>query len=475
MPTKEGEGFFPFEERVARAFGPVEPGTVVVAAVSGGADSTALLAAASRLRVRLRYDLRCVHVDHGIRPAPERSGDRSAVEALCRSLAVPFASVGPPELSILDRARSTGRGIEAAARSYRRAALLAEARRLGAPLILLGHTRDDARETALMRVLRGSGPSGLGGIAARRGRFLRPMLDLGRTDVLSYLAALGIPYRTDSTNADTAYLRNRIRSRLIPLLEAEFPFWRSGLDAFCRIQQGTADVLASESRRRVRWTGAPGGSALSTPADPFFNAPRLLREEAVFRAVDILVSRSRRLRRPGELPPADGPRRPEPSRAAVSRFCGGDLKAADLGSVRLRREGADVVAELVGRDEERGYSFVVRAPGSFEFRGLAFRVGSADESGPDAQSFPILLPCAVRSVLPSDAVRASGNRLRGARRLASDARGAGDRSVPFATVADADGVAAVILRGAGSDTVHISIERKERETYYARRLFFSIL
>jgi len=475
MPTKEGEGFFPFEERVARAFGPVAPGTVVVVAVSGGADSTALLAAAARLRVRLRFDLRCVHVDHGIRPAPERSGDRSAVEALCRSLAVPFASVGPPELPILERARSTGREIEAAARSYRRAALIAEARRMGAPLILLGHTRDDARETALMRVLRGSGPSGLGGIAARRGRFLRPMLDLDRADVLSYLAVLGIPYRTDSTNADTAYLRNRVRSRLIPLLDAEFPFWRSGVDAFCRIQERTAEAMAAETRRRVRWTGEAGGSVLATPAMRFFGAPLLLREEAVFRAVDLLASRSRRRRLLGALPPADGPRRPEPSRKTVSRFCGGDLKAADLGVVRLRREEESVVAELVERDEERGFSFVVHGPGAFDCGGLAFRVGTADDSDPEKTSFPIELPCVVRSVLPTDAVRVPGNRLRDARRLGSDAQAPGGLAVPVATVADSRGVAAVILREADTDTVHISIERKERETYYARRLFFSIL
>lgn len=475
MSAKDGDCVSRFEESVALALGPLEPGTVVVAAVSGGADSTALLVSAARLRSRVSYDLRCVYVDHGIRPESERSGDRAAVEALCLSLSLPLVPVGPPAVSIVERARATGRGVEAAARAYRRSVLSAEARRLGASLILLGHTRDDSLETALMRVLRGSGPSGLSGIAPRRGRILRPLIDLGRIDVLAYLGALGIPYRTDSTNADTAYLRNRIRARLIPLLDAEFPFWRAGVDAFIRIQGRAAGALDEESRRRVRWTGSSEGSVLSAPADPFFRAPILLREEAVFRAVDLLISRERRRRFSGALPPADGALRPEPSRTVVSRFCGGDLVAADLGRVRLRRNGSAVVAELVPGGQERGFSFVVRGPGSFECRGLRFRLDEVEPESGIRAAFPVVLPCVLRSPLPSDAVRAAGGRLAGLKRLCADFRSKSEGAVPWATVEDGRGVAALILRGASSDIVHVSIDRKQLETYYARRLFFSIL
>ncbi|MDR1469822.1 MAG: tRNA lysidine(34) synthetase TilS, partial [Spirochaetaceae bacterium] len=136
----------------------------LLAAVSGGADSTAMLASCASLRERAfckKGGLRAVYVDHGLRPVEECAGDAEAVRALCddRGVGCTVATVGRGRIEAW--ARETGSGIEAAARHFRYEALRCEAERVGADFILVAHTRDDARETALMRFLRGSGPRGL--------------------------------------------------------------------------------------------------------------------------------------------------------------------------------------------------------------------------------------------------------------------------------------------------------------------------
>src|SRR6185436_16071425 len=94
--------------------------------------------------------------------------------------------------------------------------------RVGGACIVLAHTRDDQAETVLLRLLRGAGSAGLGAMRARSGRLLRPMLGASRRDVLDHLAAHGLDWREDPSNADPAFLRNRVRHELIPYLEARF-------------------------------------------------------------------------------------------------------------------------------------------------------------------------------------------------------------------------------------------------------------
>lgn len=460
MLSQVVEGFNLFEERIAGALPELERGTVALVAVSGGADSTSLLVALSRLRGRFGYELRCVYVDHGIRSERECREDREAVASLCGDLGVPFVSVGPPSRPLVDRARSTGRGIEDAARCYRRRALRSVARREGATLIFLGHTLDDVLETVLMRVLRGSGPAGLAGIPGRRGPFLRPMLGLGRAEVLAYLGGYGVSFRTDSTNSDTSILRNRIRSRLVPLLDAEFPGWRPGLQGFSAIQGRVSSALAEAARRGIRWAWtSPDRRALGTASPRFFAAPQFIREEALFRAADRLARcpRDRGLE-------AGSPGRREPARAAVALFCSGAATSVDLGPVCVRLESGRVIVSPVQGRGESGASLAILRPGDFEFRGLRFRVGEP----PGLLS--VALPCVVRSPLPADEVTTVAGRRLDLRRLC-----AGRGTEALATVEDGGGIVAVILRSGGSDIVRIEINRKESETYYARRVFFSIL
>jgi tRNA(Ile)-lysidine synthase len=181
---------------------------LVLVACSGGADSLAL-ASAARFAGR---EVGLVTVDHGLQ---EGSAGRAAgVASWARS-----AGLDPVEVAAVQVAGLPG-GPEAAARTARYAALSAAAARLDATAVLLGHTRDDQAETVLLALARGAGPRGLAGMPARKGVFLRPLLDVSRADTRKACAALGLAPWDDPHNADPAYARSRVRGSALPALVA---------------------------------------------------------------------------------------------------------------------------------------------------------------------------------------------------------------------------------------------------------------
>ena len=190
----------------------IAPGDRVLVAVSGGPDSVALLHALTCLRPDHGLTLVACHVDHGLRAEAGRDA------GLVRDLA---ARLGCPAVveRVVVRYRP-GRSPEAAARAARYAALERAARESGATRIALGHTADDQAETVLMRLVQGAGPRGLAGIPVRRGRLVRPLLDVDRAAVLAHLALHDLPSVEDATNQDVKLLRNRIRHEVLPLLAA---------------------------------------------------------------------------------------------------------------------------------------------------------------------------------------------------------------------------------------------------------------
>lgn len=179
-------------------------------AVSGGPDSLALLdLVASRPGERT---LIVGHVDHGIDPATAAVASAAEAEAAARGL--PF----------LHRKLGLGPGTsETRARDARRAALLAMARECGAQFVLLAHHAEDQAETVLLRLLRGSGPAGLAGMAWRRGRWVRPLLDIRRAELADHLATRGIASWADPANADPRHLRSWLRSEILPRLRDRLP------------------------------------------------------------------------------------------------------------------------------------------------------------------------------------------------------------------------------------------------------------
>jgi tRNA(Ile)-lysidine synthase len=199
------------------------PGPIVVG-VSGGPDSVALLRALCAVRPG---PLVVAHLNHGLRGSAS-DADAVFVGELARKL----MGDGQPVASIHIVRRDIGieagsENVEAAARRVRYEWLASVARDIGAGWVATGHTADDQAETVLFQLLRGTGLDGLAGIAARRPlmadvELVRPMLAVGRAEVVAYLRDLGQEYREDATNADTTRTRSRIRHDLLPLLAKNY-------------------------------------------------------------------------------------------------------------------------------------------------------------------------------------------------------------------------------------------------------------
>jgi tRNA(Ile)-lysidine synthase len=307
---------------------------------------------------RLDFRLHCLHVEHGIRPAEESRGDAEFVRSLCKTLEIPCAVVSIPPGKIARTAKERGIGMEAAARLFRHGAWAREMRRTGAARVLVAHTRSDLLETTLMRLLRGSGPAGLAAMKRDTGTVLRPLLSLERADVLAYLEERGIPFRTDSTNADTAYLRNRIRHRLIAVLNAEFPSWKTSLASAAESQRLTANFLEKEASARIQWTLDEKNGILYTEKRAFFSEPEIIREEALFQAID-------RVKKARGLEPDPPPRhRHSPKRSVIRAFCQGSAVVADTGGVTLDGRGDRVAVKEKRRFSESGFVQLIKTPES---------------------------------------------------------------------------------------------------------------
>lgn len=198
---------------VRRSLADVEPGTTVLVACSGGADSLALLAATVFEGQKAGWRVVGATVDHGLQ---DGSDDRAA------SVAGQMAALGADEtFSARVHVEGAGTGPEAAAREARYAVLDEIAQRVGAAVVLLGHTRDDQAETVLLGLTRGSGGRSLAGMRRSFDHYRRPLLDVPRADTVAACAAEGIDYWTDPHNDDPAYTRSRIRTRVLPVLEQE--------------------------------------------------------------------------------------------------------------------------------------------------------------------------------------------------------------------------------------------------------------
>jgi tRNA(Ile)-lysidine synthase len=184
-------------------------GATVLVAVSGGADSMALLHVLGLLRRELAFGLFAHGVDHGLRL--EAAAELDMAEAFARTLEVPF-----------ERTRvlvAPGGNLQARARAVRWDALRAAAARAGATRIATGHHADDRAETMLMRILRGTRARHLGVLPPLDGDRIRPMLPARRADVEAHIRRHRIPHCNDPSNGDPRFLRTRVRLELLPVLE----------------------------------------------------------------------------------------------------------------------------------------------------------------------------------------------------------------------------------------------------------------
>ncbi len=192
--------------------GLIAPGDTVIVGLSGGADSVALLCILDKWRGRVPFDLKAVHVNHGIR---QEGAFRDQVfsETLCRQkgLTCEVVSVDVPAY-----ARVHGLGTEEAGRKLRHAALEKVASAYRSPKIALGHHQNDNEETIFLNFIRGSGLRGLGGILPMQGIVIHPLLEVPKKDIVAYLQSMQQEWVEDETNLDLQYTRNFLRKRLLP-------------------------------------------------------------------------------------------------------------------------------------------------------------------------------------------------------------------------------------------------------------------
>ncbi len=198
----------------------------ILVAVSGGADSTALLDALVRLRgcAKTPKEIYAAHLNHLLRGA-ESDADDAFVRELCARLEIPFLT---ERVKVSACAKAGSQNLEAMARRLRYDFLQCAARQFGAKVIVTAHTRDDQVETIVMRLLRGTGTEGLRGIhqvvaLTFEIKLIRPLLEITRPEIIAHCEHYGVAFRTDSSNLSTDFTRNRVRHELLPTLRTYNP------------------------------------------------------------------------------------------------------------------------------------------------------------------------------------------------------------------------------------------------------------
>lgn len=236
-------------KRTIAAYDMLRPEEPVLVALSGGADSVALL----RVLCELDYPVRAFHLNHCLRGA-ESDRDEAFCRALCARLGV---GLTVERVDVAAAARERGRGVEETARRIRYARLHDAAQ---GGKVATAHTADDNLETVLFHLVRGTGPKGLAGIPPVRGQVIRPLLGVERAQVEAYLASLGQDFVTDSTNADDAYTRNRIRHTVVPVLRDLQPSVAQAVTRLGKLLRQDEDCLTAMAQECLAQAARPDGA-----------------------------------------------------------------------------------------------------------------------------------------------------------------------------------------------------------------------
>lgn len=264
----------------------VEPKDIVLAGVSGGADSVCLLLVLAELAEAMDFSLEAVHVEHGIRGA-ESERDADFVRQLCEKLQVPLAV---HHVDVLQYSKEHSVGTEEAARLLRYEVFAGEAGRRGSRCsVALAHQMEDNAETMLMALVRGTGLDGLCGMLPVREdsvRYIRPLLAVSRSMVEAFLAERGQSCCTDATNFDTQYTRNYIRHEVIPLLARVNPQAVAHMNRTAAQLVDLRAYMEHETDEAYRHAvSRDAGGELLLDAECLLALPQALRERVVHRAV----------------------------------------------------------------------------------------------------------------------------------------------------------------------------------------------
>ncbi len=236
-------------KKTVDSFGMLSPGDVIVAGVSGGSDSMALLFALCDLR-ELYPDIDVIvsHVNHGLRGA-ESDEDAEYVREAAGRLNFSFECV---RVDTEGFRKKRGLSLEDAARELRYDFFNDILAKRSAQRIATAHTLNDQAETVIMRLIRGSGSQGLAGIRPSVGNIIRPLINVTKLEAREYLQSKGVSWREDSTNSSNEFLRNRIRNELIPLLESYNPAIEQVLSRVAAVCAAEADFISAEAERKFK-------------------------------------------------------------------------------------------------------------------------------------------------------------------------------------------------------------------------------
>lgn len=356
--------------KFAREQNLIAPGDTVICAVSGGADSVAMLFALYLLREKLGITLEAAHFNHNLR-GEESLRDETFVRELCARYEIPL-HVASGEI------HPGKKGLEAAARDARYTFLDSLPGK-----IATAHTADDNAETILMHLVRGTGLKGLGGIAPQRGKLIRPMLGITRREVEDFLAEWHLPHVEDSTNETDAFLRNRLRHHVMPLLAAENPRIAENLSQMAlRLREDEA-CLSQLSRYET----LPEVETLRTLPSAVRSRmlERFLKENGVQEPEDVHIAQAE------ALVFSDSP----------------SASAAFPGGVTLSRQYGHLTANPTG---EAFTPVTLTCPGSAEAAGIRI---TCEPAGELAQSENLLTVCpsgkiSIRPRQTGDKIRLSG-------------------------------------------------------------------
>ena len=338
--------------RTIRSHRLLPAGARVAVALSGGADSVALLFALREIAAREGFRVAgAAHLNHQLRGFAA-DADEQFCRDLARDLQLP---IDVERIDVAAASRSIGRSIEHAAHDARYAFFGRAAKRLDAGVVAVAHTKDDQAETFLLRLLRGAGPRGLGGIHPRVGIVIRPFIDTSRADIREFLRGAGIAFRDDASNDDVTIPRNRIRHELLPLLDARFaPNAVGVLDRAAAIAREDGDYLENAARE------AAARLIACTPRGIEVNADALLAEPA---AIARRVIRMAQQLAAGEDRFVGFDATEAVRRLAVSNSTG----PLDLGGHRVNRRGRLLVLTgSRGREKPRpavSFNYQLEVPG----------------------------------------------------------------------------------------------------------------
>ncbi len=259
----------------------IEPGDKVLVAFSGGQDSMALVELLLELRREMPIGIVVAHFNHKLRPGA--GADEEFAKAAARKRRLPHVTSSRNVRLYAKRRRLN---LEEAARHLRYEFLRETARRVGATKIATGHTLTDQAETVLMRLIRGTGLQGLGGIPARPDdRLIRPLLDIERAETEAYLRRRGIPFRTDETNCDRRILRNRIRLETLPAFARVDPSVVRHIGRLAVLARDEEELLETVTTTAWLELARADGEAVSLDAVALGILPRALARRIVRRYI----------------------------------------------------------------------------------------------------------------------------------------------------------------------------------------------